>query len=209
VSVIQEAVQPIFQTGTGAIGQPDDFAGHRDGELHAQRVKTGLPLGAQVVHQALALLYHELTIARGNDFGSKEARCGTAQFAMGFALLEQDRCVTAPGEAICKIRHETGLTQPVATKDLTRQIYATNPDRLLRYVFDDALAAYVGRAGGLSVFPTLCMRANACTGGMISFSEHSDIFGKRRTHGLRAKRNGQTGEDEHRTRHSALTDSLP
>jgi hypothetical protein len=131
--VCQEAVQSVSEAWKAAIVQPDDLGGYCDRQRHAHCIKVCAPDGAEVPHDPRALLGHQLAVTHGNDLGSKKTRRRAALLAMGFALLEQDRRTAAPGEAVCKIRHEARLTQAVAAKDLPRKVYATNPDFFARY----------------------------------------------------------------------------
>jgi hypothetical protein len=87
------------------------------------------------------MLYHELTVARGDDLGSKEARRSTPLFPMGFSLLKEDRRAATLCEAICKLRHKAGLTETVATKNLACELDAANPDGFVGYSFKRNLIA--------------------------------------------------------------------
>src|SRR6267142_1010835 len=72
--LVGEAIQSVCQTWPATISQPNYLGGDRDRQLQAQRIKVSAPGRTQVIHQSLALLYHELAIACANDLGRKEAR---------------------------------------------------------------------------------------------------------------------------------------
>jgi len=139
--LVGKAIQSVCQTWPATISQPNYLGGHRDRQLQAQRIKVSAPGRAQVIHQSLALLHHELTIARGDDLGSKEARRSTPLFPMGFSLLKEDRRAATLCEAICKLRHKAGLTETVATKNLACELDAANPDGFVGYSFKRSLSA--------------------------------------------------------------------
>jgi hypothetical protein len=82
-----------------------------------------------------------MTVARGDDLGSKEVRRSAPLPPMGFSLLKEDRCAATLCEATCKLRHKAGLTEAVTTKNLARELDAANPDGFVRYSFKRSLIA--------------------------------------------------------------------
>jgi len=129
--VVAEATQPVCQTRAPTISQPNYLGGHRDRQLQAQRIKLGAAGRTQVLHQSLALLQHELTVASSDDLGRKEARGSTPLLPMSFPLLKEDGRTATLCEAVCNLGHKSSLTETVAPKDLARKLDAANSDHFV------------------------------------------------------------------------------